>query len=63
MGKLSGKISDRIRSGKIPPEALTGKRPPTDDRPHPSAVRHGSGRALGAGHLRDGTNGTGIRED
>lgn len=63
MKKLSGKISDRIRSGEIPPEALTNRRLPTDDRPHPSAVRHGSGHALGAGHRRDGTNGTGIRED
>ncbi len=45
--KLSGKISDRIRAGEIPPDALGAKRPPADDRPSADAVRNGRGQALG----------------
>lgn len=55
MGKLSGIISDRIRSGSVPAEAIWAGRLESDDRPSPDAVRHGSGRPLGAGHRRDGT--------
>ena len=62
MIKLRGRISNRIRDGRIPADALPAKRPETDDRPSPDAIRHGSGRALGAGWRRDGTRGEGIRE-
>ena len=47
MMKLSGKISDRIRRGEIPDDALTGKRLPVDDRPKPESIRNGRGTALG----------------
>ncbi len=44
---LRGITSDRIRSGDIPPEAVSNKRIPADDRPDPKIVRTGSGHALG----------------
>jgi hypothetical protein len=47
MEELSGKISDRIRSGEIPADALPSKRPPADDRPSDEAVRGARGRSLG----------------
>lgn len=62
MRKLSGRISRRIRDGRIPVDALPTKRLEADDRPSPAAIRWGSGRSLGAGPRRDGTRGEGLRE-
>jgi len=50
--KLRGIISDRIRSGDIPADAVSNKRIPTADPPSASSVRHGSGRGLGQGATR-----------
>ena len=54
MFNLFGKISDRIRSGDIPADAVTSER---SSSPEPSAksVKRASGRGLGRGALRDGT--------
>lgn len=46
---LSGKITDRIRRGQIPAEALTKKRIRTDEAPSSNAILHASGTGLGAG--------------
>lgn len=53
MKELKGKISDRIRSGEIPADALPSKRPPTDDRPSADAVKRGKGRSLGNANRSD----------
>lgn len=51
--KLSGKISDRIRDGKLPADVqVTGPRPEADDRPSAAAVRSASGQGLGQGATR-----------
>jgi hypothetical protein len=42
MKALSGKTSDRIRSGEIPPDAVGG-RIETNDTPSADAVRHAEG--------------------
>lgn len=49
--KLHGVISDRIRSGKLPPDvALKYERPElASDQPQPNSVRHGEGHGLGHG--------------
>lgn len=53
MGFLSGKISDFIRSGKLPKGVqVTGPRIEADDRPSAKAVRRGSGQGLGKGATR-----------
>lgn len=50
---LSGKISDRIRGGKLPKNVqVTGPRVAADDRPSAKAVRTASGRGLGKGATR-----------
>lgn len=59
--ELSGKISDRIRSGEIPADPLA-PRFEADDRPKASSVRHGEGHGLGDGPHRDGTHGTGPKD-
>lgn len=51
--KLSGKISDFIRSGKLPSNVqVTGPRVAADDRPSTKAVRQASGQGLGSGAQR-----------
>ena len=48
--ELSGKTSDRIRSGKIAHDWLgIGKARPGDDPPSPAAVRSAEGHGLGSG--------------
>jgi hypothetical protein len=56
--ELSGKTSDRIRSGKIPNDAVpTGKaRPQADETPSTDAIRRAEGHGLGRGASR-GRNG------
>jgi hypothetical protein len=49
---LDGPISDRIRSGDIPPQWLEKSRFPVDDRPADWAVAGGSGYGLGDGATR-----------
>lgn len=48
---LSGKISDRIRGGKLPADvALKYERPElASDLPQADSVRHGEGHGLGHG--------------
>lgn len=55
--KLSGKISDRIRSkgeDQLPPDVrLKYDRPErAEDLPKPASVRHGGGQGLGQGASR-----------
>lgn len=51
---LSGKISDRIESGEIPPEAVANNRVSSSDQAPPaSAVRHAEGHGLGRGATSD----------
>ncbi len=52
MNELEGPISDRIRSGDIPPQYLEKSRLPVDDRPAVWAVAGGSGYGLGNGATR-----------
>lgn len=52
MMELSGKISDRIRSGDIPADSISSKRPPFYDPPKADSIRHGSGQGLGQGATR-----------
>lgn len=49
--RLSGKTSDRIRSGEIT-EASTRKVDRAEDKPNTDSVRHGSGHGLGQGASR-----------
>lgn len=48
---LSGKISDRIRSGELPKDVQIN---PSRQQPEPKAesVRHGQGQGLGEGATR-----------
>lgn len=48
---LRGKISDRIRRGDIPADAVK-KVERVDPAPKASSVRHGSGQGLGKGAHR-----------
>ena len=54
MFHVLGKITKRILSGAIPADSLNPPR--TQPVPSPKAVKGGSGRALGKGAKRDGTN-------
>jgi len=48
MKSLRGIISDRIRSGEIPRDAVfPNKRPSTDDVPSAKAIRSARGQGLG----------------
>lgn len=51
MKKLRGIISDRIRSGELPPDVRV-KYTRTEDKPSAKAVRDGSGKGLGQGATR-----------
>jgi hypothetical protein len=51
MNPLKGKISDRIRSGKLPKDVKVNYERGTDP-PATSSVRHGSGQGLGQGATR-----------
>jgi hypothetical protein len=48
---LRGKISDRIRSGELPPD-VKHKYVRAPEKPAADNVRHGSGRGLGKGATR-----------
>lgn len=49
MEKLSGKTSDRIRSGEIPADSLAKGRDLGEAPPTPEAIRAAEGHGLGAG--------------
>lgn len=51
MFKLTGKISDRIRSGTLPKDVQINYAR-TAETPKTSSVRHGSGQGLGKGATR-----------
>ncbi len=54
MKKLSGPISDRIRSGEIEGEAVNNNRVSSSDiTPPASALRHAEGHGLGRGATPD----------
>ncbi len=59
---LGGPTSDRIRSGKIPPDALTKSRPQADDRPKVSSIPRAFGLGLGRGATR-GRSGKGAADE
>lgn len=54
MKELSGKTSDRIRSGKIPADALPKGRDVLEPAPSAEAVKCGEGHGLGNGANRSG---------
>lgn len=56
MKPLKGKISDRMRSGELPPDILH-KRPETNETPSPEAVRAAKGQGLGEGATKRRTGG------
>lgn len=49
MKELSGKTSDRIRSGEIPADSLSKGRDLGQEPPSSSAVRNAEGHGLGNG--------------
>ena len=57
MQALSGIISDRIRSGEIPADAVKHDRPQLQPQPKPESIRKAAGRGLGNWENRDGTRG------
>lgn len=48
---LGGKISDRIRAGKLPAD-VQGNPSREQPEPKPESVRHGEGHGLGRGATR-----------
>jgi hypothetical protein len=52
MKELSGKISDKIRGGKLPKDVEVIKTDRVEPPPSSRAVRDGSGRSLGSGAER-----------
>lgn len=52
MRKLSGKISDRIRDGKLPKDVVVIKTERYEPPPSDEAVRAAKGRSLGTGAER-----------